>query len=66
MIEGEAMNNELYNKSGCKDKTAYEALKNVRREERRKLIEEINSVAKKYGYTITSKITLKDISEDSL
>ena len=38
------MNNELYNLSGCKDKTAYEAIKNVRREERRKLIEELNAV----------------------
>lgn len=60
------MNNELYNKSGCKDKTAYEALKNVRREERRKLIEELNAVAQRYGYIITSKITLKEISEDCL
>lgn len=60
------MNNELYNNSGCKDKTAYEALKNIRREERRKLIEELNAVAQRYGYIITSKITLKEISEDCL
>lgn len=60
------MNNELYNNSGCKDKTAYEALKNIRREERRKLIEELNTVAQRYGYIITSKITLKEISEDCL
>lgn len=60
------MTNKMYNVSGCKDKTAYEAIKNVRREERRKLIEELNAVAQKYGYIITSKITLKEISEDCL
>ena len=60
------MKNEIYNTSGCKDKTAYEAIKNVRREERRKLIEELNAVAQKRGYIITSKITLKEISEDCL
>ena len=60
------MTNEMYNVSDCKDKTAYEAIKNVRREERRKLIEELNAVAQRYGYIITSKITLKEISEDCL
>lgn len=60
------MNNELYNLSGCKDKTAYEAIRNIRREERRRLIEELKAVARKNGYVITSKITLKEISEDSL
>lgn len=60
------MTNEMYNISGCKDKTAYEAIKNVRREERRKLIDELNAVAQKRGYIITSKITLKEISEDCL
>lgn len=59
------MDNEILNASGCKDKTAYEAIKNVRREERRKLIEEMKAVAEKHGYLITSKISVKEISEVS-
>ena len=44
------MNNELRNASGCTDKTAYEAIRNIRREERKNLIEELNAVAKQKGY----------------
>ena len=57
------MNNEILNTSGCKDKTAYEAIKNVRREERRKVIEEMKAVAEKHGYLITSKVSIKEILE---
>ena len=35
-----------YNDSGCRDMTAYEALRNVQREERRKLITAIKALAK--------------------
>ena len=38
------------NSSGCTDVTAYEAIKNVRREERRRLIAELKALANKHGY----------------
>ena len=57
------MYNEVLNKSGCKGKTAYEAIKNIRREERRKVIEEMKAVAEKHGYLITSKVSIKEILE---
>ena len=46
-------NEELYNNSGCVDKTAYEALKNIRREERRALINLLKLTAENHGYEIT-------------
>lgn len=58
------MNNELRNANGCTDKTAYEAIRNIRREERKNLIEELNAVAKQKGYIIVSKIVLKEIQEN--
>lgn len=57
------MDNELLNTSGCTDKTAYEAIQNIRREERRRLIDELKSVANQNGYIITSKIVLKEIQD---
>ena len=57
------MDNEIKNTSGCTDKTAYEAMRNVRREERRNLIVELKSVAQNHGYMITSKIILKELPE---
>jgi len=54
----------MLNQSGLKDKTAYEAIQNVRREERKKLIEKLHLVAKENGYMITGKIYLKEISDD--
>lgn len=57
------MNNEIKNVSGCTDKTAYEAMQNIRREERRNLIAELKSVAQNHGYTITNKIILKELPE---
>jgi len=58
------VNKEMLNQSGLKDKTAYEAIQNVRREERKKLIEKLHLVAKENGYMITGKIYLKEISDD--
>lgn len=52
------------NSSGCTDVTAYEAIKNVRREERRRLIAELKALTNKYGYRIVSTIQLKDMDGD--
>ena len=41
--------NDRINSSGCADITAYEAIKNVRREERRRLIAELKALANKHG-----------------
>ena len=56
--------NDRINSSGCTDITAYEAIKNVRREERRKLIAELKALANKNGYRIVSTIQLKDMDGD--
>ncbi len=55
------MDKDFLNASGCKDFTAYEAIKNIQREERQKLIEDIIVLAAKRGYEITSVIRLKEI-----
>ena len=55
---------EMLNQSGLKDKTAYEAIQNVRKEERRKLREKLHALANENGYVITGKIYLKEISDD--
>ncbi len=55
------MDTDFLNASGCKDFTAYEAIKNIQREERQKLIEDIIELAAKRGYEITSVIRLKEI-----
>ena len=56
--------NDRINSSGCTDVTAYEAIKNVRREERRRLIAELKALANKHGYRIVSTIQLKDMDGD--
>ena len=56
--------NDRLNSSGCTDITAYQAIKNVRREERRKLIAELKALANKHGYRIVSTIQLKDMDGD--
>ena len=56
--------NDRLNSSGCTDITAYEAVKAVRREERRRLIAELKALANKHGYRIVSTIRLKDIDGD--
>ena len=56
--------NDRLNSSGCTDITAYEAVKAVRREERRRLIDELKALANKHGYRIVSTIRLKDMDGD--
>ena len=56
--------NDRINSSGCADITAYEAIKNVRREERRRLIAELKALANKHGYRIVSTIRLKYMDGD--
>lgn len=56
--------NDRVNSSGCADITAYEAIKAVRREERRKLIAELKALANEHGYRIVSTIRLKDMDGD--
>ena len=56
--------NDRLNGSGCVDMTAYEAMKAVRREERRNLIAELKALANKHGYRIVSTIRLKDMDGD--
>lgn len=58
------MDKEKYNQSGYKDMTAFEAVQNVRREERRKLIAEIKALALSHGYIITGQINIKEITDD--
>ena len=55
------MDNEKLNSSGCLDKTAYEAIKNVRRKERKKLIADIAELAARRGYEIVSPIRLNEL-----
>ena len=62
-LEVKLINNEKLNSSGCLDKTAFEAIQNVRRAERKKLIAEIKELAARYGYEIDCRIDLKEIKE---
>lgn len=57
------MDKEKLNTSGCRDETAYEAIKNIRREERKRLIADITELAASRGYEITSNIRLEEIKE---
>ena len=52
-----------YNDSGCKDMTAYEAVRNVQREERRSLINDIKQMARERGYKVVSTIDLEEIND---
>ena len=56
--------NDRLNSSGFTDITAYEAVKAVRCEERRRLIAELKALANKHGYRIVSTIRLKDMDGD--
>jgi hypothetical protein len=53
-----------YNKSGYVDTTAYEAMKNVQREERKQIVSQMQEIAKKYGYKIINRIELKALNSD--
>ena len=59
------MRNPKYNASGCKDLTAYHALRNVEREEMaearyRKLLATIFSMCELAGFHLEDRIVLKD------
>lgn len=56
-------NNELYNASGYVDKTAYKAIRNIKKEERRKLIMKLKAVANQHGYDIISIIRLQELED---
>ena len=56
--------NDRHNGSGCTDITAYEAMKAVRREERRNLIAELKALENRHGYRIVSTIRLQDMDGD--
>ena len=51
-------NDERYNSSGCKDITAYRALRSVKKQERRELIQKLKELANHHGYDIISIIRL--------
>ena len=54
---------DFLNASGCKDFTAYEAIKNVQRGERKRLLADIAELAANRGYEITSVIRLEEIKD---
>lgn len=59
------MRNEKFNASGCKDLTAYQALRNVEAEEKaearyRKLLATIFSICELAGFHLEDRIVLKD------
>lgn len=56
---------DIYNKSGYVDITAYEAIKNVRREEKRQLISALKDLANQHGYRIVSIISLEEMDGDT-
>ena len=53
-----------FNASGCRDTTAYKAIKKIRRDERRKLISKLKDIANQYGYRIVSTIHLEELDID--
>lgn len=55
------MNRDKINGSGCRDFTAYEALKNVEREEQfKRLLSTIFYITNLAGFSIEGRIVLKD------
>lgn len=59
-------NNPKYNASGCKDLTAYQALRNVEAEEKaearyRKLLATIFSICELAGFHLEDRIVLRDL-----
>ena len=49
------------NQSGCNDPTAYNALRRIKKDERRTLIQKMNTLANQNGYQIISIIKLREI-----
>ena len=54
-------NDERLNFSGMRDTTAYSAIQNVRRDERKNLILKLKALANSHGYRIVSTIRLKEL-----
>ena len=57
------LDKEKLNASSCKDETAYKAIKNIRRGERKRLIADILTLVASRGYKITNNIRLEEIKE---
>ena len=54
-------NNPKYNASGCKDMTAYDAMKNIEREEQfKKLIATIFNICDLAGFRLEGRIEVRD------
>lgn len=57
-------NDERLNISGKRDTTAYLAVQNIRRDERKNLILKLKALANSYGYRIVSTIRLKELESE--
>ena len=57
-------NDDRMNASGCKDMTAYRAMKSIKKEERRALIIKLKELANQHGYDIISSIRLRELECD--
>ena len=62
MIHNKA--DERTNDSGYYDPTAYRALQDMKKQERRELIQKMNNLANQHGYQIVSIIKLREIDFD--
>lgn len=52
---------EMYNASGCKDLTAFQALNNVESEERlKKFLKEVFRLSERFGFHIDNRIEVTD------
>lgn len=55
------MDNPKFNASGCKDTTAYEAIKNIESEKRfNKLLAKIFRLCELYGFHLEGRVVLRD------
>lgn len=55
------MDNPKFNASGCKDMTAYEAIKSIESEKRfNKLLAQIFRLCELYGFHLEGRIVLRD------
>ena len=63
MRKSKKTKNDFLNGSGCKDFTAYEAIRNVQREEQKQLIADMVELAASRGYEIASVIRLEEIDD---
>ena len=52
---------EMYNASGCRDLTAFQALNNIESEERfKEFLKSVFSLANRYGFHIDNRIEVTD------